>query len=92
MRDTEITETSLQFFKELAGDANDWDGTPLLGGNVVMTKELRGNLTQLKHEGLLITEKADGHDWIRFTEKGRDFARELGIWMSDDWYYAKETR
>ena len=72
-----VTDKSLALFLEYARDAGNWNGTPLVCGS----KENRGNLTQLKRAGLVVTE-FDSHDkntWLMFTQAGRDLAREHGI-------------
>lgn len=74
-----ITETSLKVFLAYAADAGNWNGTPLVGGNVGGSKEERGNLTQLKQKGLLETFRDDGHLWVQFTEAGKALAAEHGI-------------
>jgi hypothetical protein len=74
-----ITEKSLEVFIAYAKDAPNWSGTPLVGGNVGGSKQERGNLTQLKMAGLIVTFKSDGHDWLDFTDKGSKLAAELGI-------------
>lgn len=73
-----ITEASKALFVALAEDAGNWGGTPLLGGNVDITKEERGNLTQLKQVGLLTTFTDEG-TWVDFTDAGKAYALELGI-------------
>ena len=70
-----ITERSREVFKEYAKDACNWNGTPLVGGS----KEDRGNLTQLKIAGLVETFRDEGCDWLDITEKGKAYAKELGI-------------
>jgi len=74
-----ITETSEAVFEAYARDANNWGGTPLVGGNVGGGKEERGNLTQLKKAGLIGTYNEDGDVWIIFTPLGIAHAEELGI-------------
>ena len=81
-----ITEKSLALFLAYAKDAGNWNGNPLVGGNVGGSKEDRGNLTQLKQAGLLTTEK-DWEDrslaWIYFTETGRALAAAHGVTIID---------
>ena len=72
---TEITERSHQLFMAYANDAGNWGGTPLVGGNVENTAEDRGNLTQLKKAGLIETSTDEGSIWIKFTSKGKDYAK-----------------
>lgn len=74
-----ITETSKQVFLAYAEDAANWNGMPLVGGNVGGSVEERGNLTQLKQAGLIKTERLDGHVWVVFTESGIAYAAENGI-------------
>ena len=59
-----ITERSKQLFIKYANDAGNWNGTPLVGGNVGGSKEDRGNLTQLKKAGLVETfTEEDASGW-----------------------------
>ena len=55
----------------------------MVGGNVSITKEERGNLTHLKKMGLVITTEVIEHVgpliWLEFTEAGERYAIELGI-------------
>jgi hypothetical protein len=74
-----ITQTSKDLFLAYAKDAGNWSGQPLVGGNVGGTKEQRGNLTQLKQAGLITTFRDEGHDWIKFTDSGKQFAAENGV-------------
>lgn len=71
----ELTAASLNLFKDLAEDASNWNGTPLLD----ITSAQRGNLTDLKKNGLVETFKDEGCDWVSFTDAGEAFAAELGI-------------
>ncbi len=70
-----LTEKSNALFLELARDANNWGGTPMLE----ISNAERGNLTQLKQEGLITTFKSDGIPWVSFTDKGLSYAKENGI-------------
>ena len=76
-----ITEESKNLFIAFAEDSGNWDGMPVLGGNVDVSKEQRGNLTQLKKEGLITTEyePEERLTWLTFTEDGERYANELGI-------------
>ena len=74
-----ITETSKHVFLAYAADAENWNGTPLIGGNVGGDKKERGNITQLKQAGLLKTFQDDGDTWIEFTDAGKAFAKIHGI-------------
>jgi hypothetical protein len=77
-----VTEVSMNVFIAYAGDAPNWSGSPLIGGNVGGSKEERGNITQLKKAGLITTEK-DGDrpdlSWMFFTDEGKKLAAELEI-------------
>lgn len=82
-----ITSDSLDVFLGYAADADNWSGTPPLGGGGGGTKEARGNITQLKRAGLIETfvdEGGDGGDetWVRFTTEGRTLAALHGIEIS----------
>jgi len=74
-----ITEASKALFVAYAKDAGNWGGCPLVGANVGGSKEERGNLTQLKRAGLVITTHADGEKWVEFTPAGRAYTVSLGI-------------
>jgi hypothetical protein len=76
---TNITETSLAVFFAYAADAVNWNGQPLVGGNVGGSKEERGNITQLKKAGLITTEIDEGCTWLQFTANGKTLALEHGI-------------
>ena len=74
-----ITEASKQLFIDLANDAGNWSGSPMLDGNVQIGQEGKGNLTQLKRAKLLRTVRDEGETWVIFTEAGQAYAKELGI-------------
>lgn len=74
-----LTPESHALFMELAEDASYWSSMVPTGGNVGMTKQQRGNLTQLKRAGLLITQREDDATWVLFTEKGVAYAKEHGV-------------
>lgn len=74
----ELTDASSELFKALWDEAADWSGTPFFEG----TKAERGNLTDLKKKGLLITEQ--DHDnkslyWVHFTARGHLYAKSNGM-------------
>jgi len=73
----DLTEESLKLFEKLADDAPNWNGSPLLGGNFNFTKEMRGNLSDLKKKDLVITEIDGGESWVYFTDKGKKLVKEL---------------
>jgi hypothetical protein len=70
-----ITSESLNLFLHLARDASDWSGTPMLD----ISKEQRGNLTQLKRAGLLTTFVDEGIAYASFTEAGVKLASTHSI-------------
>ena len=74
-----LTPASRQLFSALAEAAGNWGSMVPTDGNVVITKEERGNLTQLKRAGLVVTQQEDGSAWVLFTQAGADLAKELGI-------------
>jgi hypothetical protein len=78
-----LTKKSLDLFVAYAEDADNWSGSPLVGGNVGGSKEDRGNLTQLKKAGLITTDydRQDDCTWINFTKMGREYASALGIFI-----------
>ena len=75
----QITEKSLEVFLMYAKDAGNWNGMPLIGGNVGGGKEERGNLTQLKQAGLIRTEQDAGESWVVFTDAGKALAAQHNI-------------
>jgi hypothetical protein len=77
--DTDLTDASKRLFIAYAKDAGNWNGTPLVGGNVGGSKEDRGNLTDLKRRDLIETFREDGCLWLAFTTIGRAYALHLGI-------------
>lgn len=78
----DLTPASLALFRELAGWAGDWSGTPL----VDLTASQRGNLTDLKRNGLLTTFDDDGCLFAMFTQAGVDLAASIDIDLSwIDW-------
>lgn len=70
-----LTTASQNLFKALIDDAGNWNGNPLLD----ISKEERGNLTQLKRAKLVVTFRAEGCDWIAFTTAGIEFARAQNL-------------
>lgn len=76
MKLTDLTPASAALFLRHAIDAANWSGCPLLD----ITKEERGNLTDLKVKKLVTTEVSDGCEFLIFTELGRELVKtELGI-------------
>jgi hypothetical protein len=83
-----ITRASRTLFELFAIDAPNWSGTPMLNGNVEITAAERGNLTQLKREGLIETFVSDGEKWVQFTKKGQAYAKTIGMdldWVNEPW-------
>jgi len=74
-----ITEQSKQVFIAYWNDRGNWSDTPLVGGNVGGGKKERGNLTQLKRAGLIVTWVDEGLTWLEFTGLGKVFAQDLGL-------------
>ncbi len=74
MTTSEMTPATLEVFKRHAKDAPNWAGAPMLD----ISKEERGNLTDLKVRGLLTTDKDEGIEWVYFTPAGYELARTLG--------------
>jgi len=70
-----LTTESHALFMELAGSAGDWNGQPV----VDVSREQRGNLTDLKKVGLLTTFKSDGCQFADFTASGIAYAAQHGI-------------
>jgi hypothetical protein len=79
MTELNITARSLELFLAYADDAGNWNGMPLVGGNVGGGAEDRGNLTQLKRAGLVETDHDEGCIWLIFTDAGRELAAQHGI-------------
>lgn len=73
MTQVQITADSLKVFKRHWDMRKDWFGTPLLE----ITKEERGNLTQLKRAGLLDTFRDEHCDFVSFTDAGEAFGAQL---------------
>lgn len=58
-----ITTASAALLKRLVNDAPNWSGSPMID----ITKEERGNLTQLKRAKVLTTFVDEGIEWVQFT-------------------------
>lgn len=69
-----ITAASLDLFLSLADDADNWSGTPL----VEVSAAEKGNLTQLKVEGLIKTMTDSGDVFAYFTDTGKALAADHG--------------
>jgi hypothetical protein len=82
VKQMQISKEALELFLEYAKDAGNWNGTPLVGGNVNTGPKEKGYLTALKKAGLVKTE-TDGERiqciWLYFTDAGKALALEHGI-------------
>jgi hypothetical protein len=80
-----LTDASLALFLEYAEDAPNWGGSPWVSaGNVWLTKEQRGNITDLKKKGLVEIGDSEGlgksrDQYLIFTEAGIALARSHGF-------------
>jgi len=74
-----LTATSYKLFCDLANDAGNWSGEPMLGGNVGSDAALRGNIADLKKKGLITTFRDEGCTFVQFTDAGVAYAASLGI-------------
>jgi len=72
----ELSNGALSLFKELATDAPNWHGEPLLD---ISSPEDKGYLTALKKLELITTSSDEGWTWARFTKLGEELAYELAI-------------
>jgi len=82
MTSIDLTTDSLAMFTDLANDAGNWSGSPLIG---YLTSQQKGNLSDLiKKELIYLTYEDDGCAFAVFTDTGRAMADELnidlGIW------------
>lgn len=72
---TTLTAASQSLFISLASDAGNWGGQPLID----ISTSQRGNLTDLKKNGLLKTFRSEGCDFANFTDAGKELAKANGI-------------
>jgi len=80
MKTAELTTASLNTFLAYARDAGNWSDTPLVSdGNITCTKEMRGNLTDLKRKGLIIIGDDGDGKFVVFTKSGSELAAQHGI-------------
>lgn len=70
-----LTKESRRLFKELAFDAENWSGVPLLPE---LTQQQKGNLTDLKKKALLAVDIDEGVEWVIFTDAGKNLAKSFG--------------
>jgi len=73
---------SFQFFRDLAEDAGNWGGTPLIGGNVAAGRSAGGMTRKLIDAGLIRTFDDEGDSFASFTAEGIAAAAKLGIDLS----------
>lgn len=72
-----LTPASQALFEAIARNLGNWSGTPPCYDHI--TKENRGNLTQLKRAGLVTTFRSDGEEWIDMTNAGLAKATAAGF-------------
>lgn len=81
---TKLSEGAHDLLIAYAKDAQNWDGTPLVGGNVDSSKQNSGYLLALKKQGYIKTytdgDRAD-LQWLVFTDKGIRYAEAMGVIM-----------
>lgn len=74
-----LTADSESLFRSLVDDAGNWSGTPI----VELTSAQKGNMTDLKRNGLLTTQADRGCTFAYFTAQGIELAKELNLdWQS----------
>jgi hypothetical protein len=75
-----LTPASHETFMLYAEDADNWSGYPWVSdGNVFLTKEQRGNLSDLVQKGLITLGEDGGMNFVVFTEAGRAYAEAHGV-------------
>jgi len=74
-----LTAESHALFMEFAEDAGNWGGMPMVNGNVSVTQAQKGNLTDLKKNGLITTFVDEGISWVSFTATGKAYAAKHGV-------------
>ena len=77
----ELSANVAELFRLYFEDADNWSGTPMVGGNVTLLgeREDRGLLAHLKTAGLVKTFKEEGCVFLSFTPKGFDYAKAQGF-------------
>jgi hypothetical protein len=78
---TNLSPASYNLLVDLIKDAPNWSGTPLID----ISKEQRGNLSDLKRRGFLTTFMDEGCMFAIFTDVGKLAAERLDgqqVWMS----------
>lgn len=78
---TQLTDASLKLFIALAEDAPNWGGMPPINGNVSVSKQERGNVSDLIKKGLILTDwdPESRLHFVSFTDAGAKLAAEHGI-------------
>ena len=77
MPELTMTRESELLFEELAEDAPNWGGEPLINGNVEVGPARKGNLTHLKKMGLITTFTDEGCSYVQFTKRGKGYAKNF---------------
>lgn len=75
-----LTEASSQMFGQIVRDLGNWGGK--YSGNYDYEGERKGNLTDLKKKGLVITFRdsdAPGCTFVQITELGVEYAKSIGM-------------
>ena len=70
---------TLARFLEYAADAENWNGQPMVGGNVGGDPADKGFLLNMKKNGWITTDEDDDTLWMNFTDKGKEVASEYGL-------------
>ena len=83
MNTTALTAGSAQLFEELAKDAGNWGGNPLVDFDGQPAK--KGHLTDLKRKRLIETFEDEGCTFVSFTLRGLVLAVNSGhdFWLDD---------
>ena len=82
-----LTPETLARFLKYAKDAGNWNGTPLVGGNVGGDPADKGYLTAMKKAGIITTwedrDRINGRVtvsvWMEFTDAGKALAKANGV-------------
>ena len=74
MRNTKpvLSQGSRKLLEELANEAPNWSGSPLLPD---LKKKEEGYLTDLKKKGLITTDIDEGCVWVYFTQCGEAYVQ-----------------
>ena len=79
LTDFNISNEALVLFVQLASDAGNWNGQPLLPD---LTPQGKGFLTDLKKKGLVSTFTGEGCQWVNFEARGEQLAEHLNIQLN----------